>query len=89
MILLFRQSNPNPDVTSNDNWVSGRTEAEALSKAAKRFKVTEAEITLSQDEDVLDTWFVIIFQQKNMFFPFPRELSCARSKTQKSLIAKR
>ncbi|XP_064649994.1 valine--tRNA ligase-like [Lineus longissimus] len=38
-------------------WVSGRTEAEALEKAAKRFNVPAEKISLHQDEDVLDTWF--------------------------------
>jgi len=38
-------------------WVSGRTEAEARSKAASRFSVSESSISLRQDEDVLDTWF--------------------------------
>eukprot|EP00730_Choanoeca_flexa_P002357 TRINITY_DN11021_c0_g1_i1.p1 TRINITY_DN11021_c0_g1~~TRINITY_DN11021_c0_g1_i1.p1 ORF type:complete len:1070 (+),score=320.61 TRINITY_DN11021_c0_g1_i1:39-3248(+) len=41
----------------NKYWVSAHTEAEALSKAAKRFDVAEAKISLKQDEDVLDTWF--------------------------------
>ena len=54
--LVKTKANPNPDVTSNDNYVSGRTEAEARAKAAKRLKVKESEITLEQDEDVLDTW---------------------------------
>ena len=47
----------NPDPTSNDNWVSGRTEDEARKKAAQRLKVKESEVILEQDEDVLDTWF--------------------------------
>ena len=38
-------------------WVSGRTEEEARSKAAKLLKVAEKEIVLNQDPDVLDTWF--------------------------------
>lgn len=38
-------------------WVSGRTETEARSKAAKLLKVAETEIVLNQDPDVLDTWF--------------------------------
>jgi valyl-tRNA synthetase len=37
--------------------VSGRTEEEALEKAAKRFNVPAEKISLHQDEDVLDTWF--------------------------------
>merc|ERR1712106_767601 len=45
------------DATDNKYWVSGRTEEEAKSKAAARFKVKEDKITLTQDPDVLDTWF--------------------------------
>lgn len=41
----------------NRHWVSGRDEAEARSKAAALFGVPEEQITLKQDEDVLDTWF--------------------------------
>jgi len=48
---------PAPDSTDNDYWVSGRSEKEALSKAAARFKVSEDQIELKQDPDVLDTWF--------------------------------
>jgi len=47
----------NADSTDEAYWVSGRSEAEAKSKAAKRFKVPETEVTLEQDPDVLDTWF--------------------------------
>lgn len=38
-------------------WISGRTEEEARSKAAKQFKVAPEKVSLKQDEDVLDTWF--------------------------------
>lgn len=37
--------------------MSGRTEEEALEKAAKKFNVPKENIELRQDEDVLDTWF--------------------------------
>lgn len=43
--------------SDNDFWISGRSESEALSKAAAKFKVDPSKITLRQDEDVLDTWF--------------------------------
>ncbi|EGD82318.1 valyl-tRNA synthetase 2 [Salpingoeca rosetta] len=48
-----------PKGTSDDNkyWVSGHDEDEARAKAAKRFGVDPSKITLTQDEDVLDTWF--------------------------------
>jgi valyl-tRNA synthetase len=40
------------------NWVSGRSEEEALERAQKRFpSVNPSDIILHQDEDVLDTWF--------------------------------
>ncbi|SPP72882.1 blast:Valine--tRNA ligase [Drosophila guanche] len=38
-------------------WIVARSEAEALAKAAERFKVDASKIVLKQDEDVLDTWF--------------------------------
>jgi len=41
----------------DETWVSGRTEQEARSKAAKKLGVPEADVILSQDPDVLDTWF--------------------------------
>eukprot|EP01064_Diplonema_japonicum_P017895 TRINITY_DN2633_c0_g2_i1.p1 TRINITY_DN2633_c0_g2~~TRINITY_DN2633_c0_g2_i1.p1 ORF type:complete len:1060 (+),score=350.39 TRINITY_DN2633_c0_g2_i1:47-3226(+) len=43
-----------------DAWVSGRNEEEAKNKAIARFKLSAeqaAKLKLSQDEDVLDTWF--------------------------------
>ncbi|CAG0891729.1 unnamed protein product, partial [Cyprideis torosa] len=47
--------------TSEDHWVSGRTEAAALEKAAAQFGLSLEEaktrLKLEQDEDVLDTWF--------------------------------
>ena len=40
-----------------ETWVSGRTEAEARTKAAKLMKAKEEDVLLNQDPDVLDTWF--------------------------------
>ena len=45
------------DPEKNENWVSGRTIEEAKNKAVKTFGVEANKITLTQDEDVLDTWF--------------------------------
>ncbi|EFX70461.1 hypothetical protein DAPPUDRAFT_217307 [Daphnia pulex] len=52
------------DEADNEFWVSGRTEAEARTNAAKRFNVPEEKIILKQDQDVLDTWF------SSALFPF-------------------
>ncbi|XP_014283591.1 valine--tRNA ligase isoform X1 [Halyomorpha halys] len=41
----------------DDRWISGRSESEARTKAAKKFNVTEDIVDLKQDDDVLDTWF--------------------------------
>lgn len=38
-------------------WVSAHTEEEALAKAAVKFQVGKDEISLTRDDDVLDTWF--------------------------------
>ncbi|KAG8190395.1 hypothetical protein JTE90_022038 [Oedothorax gibbosus] len=43
--------------SENERWISGRTEAEAREKAAKKFGVPLEDVSLKQDEDVLDTWF--------------------------------
>nr|CAD7454031.1 unnamed protein product [Timema tahoe] len=48
----------------NEYWVSGRSEEEALEKAAKKFNVPRSKIKLTQDGDVLDTWF------SSSLFPF-------------------
>lgn len=52
----------NPEIppgkkTDGNYWVSGRDLKEARAKAAARFKVSEEELSLEQDHDVLDTWF--------------------------------
>lgn len=47
-------------VEDQDSWVVGRSDEEAMENAKKKFcvnGVTEDQITISQDEDVLDTWF--------------------------------
>jgi valyl-tRNA synthetase len=41
----------------SDNWVVARSEAEAAEIAARRFGVPVGDISLRQDDDVLDTWF--------------------------------
>ncbi|XP_067941073.1 valine--tRNA ligase-like isoform X2 [Watersipora subatra] len=48
---------PKAESSDNQYWVSGRDHAEALQKAVEKFQVTADDITLTQDEDVLDTWF--------------------------------
>ncbi|XP_064457490.1 valine--tRNA ligase-like [Ornithodoros turicata] len=60
------ESQPAPPgaASSNDYWVSGRTKEEAAEKAAKKFGVPVEKVTLTQDEDVLDTWF------SSALFPF-------------------
>ena len=42
---------------ADEHWISGRNEEEARLKAAKKFNVQPDDIELTQDEDVLDTWF--------------------------------
>jgi valyl-tRNA synthetase len=45
------------NIENNNRWFIGRTEGEARSKAAAALNVPESDISLAQDEDVLDTWF--------------------------------
>lgn len=47
----------NPDTCNNDHWVAARSYEEALEKASKKYNCDKSKITLTQDEDVLDTWF--------------------------------
>lgn len=42
---------------NDEYWIVGRSEAEARQKAAKKFNVDEKLVVLTQDADVLDTWF--------------------------------
>jgi hypothetical protein len=42
------QGQPDLDPTDNKSWVSGRSEEEALSKAAKAFGVSASQISLKQ-----------------------------------------
>ena len=59
-----------PDKNNSEHWVVGRDEAEARKNAAAKFGVPEAQITLAQDEDVLDTWFSSgIFPMSTMGWP--------------------
>jgi valyl-tRNA synthetase len=42
----------------DDNyWISAHSYEDALDKAVQRFKISKDKIRLTQDEDVLDTWF--------------------------------
>jgi len=52
------------DRNNADCWVAARDEDEARRVATERFGVAASEITLEQDEDVLDTWF------SSALFPF-------------------
>lgn len=51
------EGKPRGDDLAADNWVVARTPADAKKIAAARFGVEESAINLTQDPDVLDTWF--------------------------------
>jgi len=46
-----------PDNCNNDHWVAAKSMEEGLEKASKKWNVNKDKITLTQDADVLDTWF--------------------------------
>ena len=47
-----------PETHNNDHWVAANDEVEAIEKAMKKFNITDkSKIKVTQDEDVLDTWF--------------------------------
>lgn len=56
-LVSFKDATTPLSEENEDRWIVARNEAEALQKAAKKFNVPEASISLQQDEDVLDTWF--------------------------------
>eukprot|EP00761_Pharyngomonas_kirbyi_P014295 gb/GECH01014325.1/.p1 GENE.gb/GECH01014325.1/~~gb/GECH01014325.1/.p1 ORF type:complete len:972 (+),score=309.36 gb/GECH01014325.1/:1-2916(+) len=45
------------DALNSQYWVASRSEEEAIDKAAKKFNVDPSKVKVSQDEDVLDTWY--------------------------------
>ena len=53
-----------PDETISESWVVGRDLEEATVKAEKQFGKSRDELELSQDTDVLDTWY------SSALFPF-------------------
>ncbi|CAH0715283.1 unnamed protein product, partial [Brenthis ino] len=55
-IPAYRVALP-PSEKEEERWVSAHSEEEALSKAVAKFGVSSADIKLTRDEDVLDTWF--------------------------------
>ncbi|KAJ0055151.1 hypothetical protein NL108_011177, partial [Boleophthalmus pectinirostris] len=55
-IPAYRVELPNASDT-NEQWVWGRSEDEARHRASVKYGVTPESISLTQDPDVLDTWF--------------------------------
>jgi len=45
------------DMKNNDRWIVARNEEEAMKKAETLLQKPSTSITLTRDEDVLDTWF--------------------------------
>ncbi|XP_062865966.1 valine--tRNA ligase, mitochondrial [Trichomycterus rosablanca] len=56
-IPAYRVTLPDSDATQEEQWVWGRSETEARERAAAKFGVNPNAIILTQDPDVLDTWF--------------------------------
>ncbi|XP_043073939.1 valine--tRNA ligase, mitochondrial-like, partial [Puntigrus tetrazona] len=56
-IPAYRVTVDNSKDTEEEQWVWGRSAAEARQRAAVKFGVNPDAITLTQDPDVLDTWF--------------------------------
>uniref|UniRef100_A0A8C9U3V5 Valine--tRNA ligase, mitochondrial n=1 Tax=Scleropages formosus TaxID=113540 RepID=A0A8C9U3V5_SCLFO len=63
-IPAYRVSFPGSTDADTEQWVWGKSEAEASERAAAKFGVTPDAITLTRDPDVLDTWF------SSALFPF-------------------
>ncbi|XP_072331843.1 valine--tRNA ligase isoform X2 [Scyliorhinus torazame] len=56
-VTVSDPSVPAGEDADGNYWVSGQTQEIARQKAAKKFNVSPDQISLRQDEDVLDTWF--------------------------------
>uniref|UniRef100_A0AAR2LJX7 Valine--tRNA ligase, mitochondrial n=1 Tax=Pygocentrus nattereri TaxID=42514 RepID=A0AAR2LJX7_PYGNA len=56
-IPAYRVTLPESGNTQEEQWVWGRSEAEARERAAAKFGVSPTALILTQDPDVLDTWF--------------------------------
>ena len=56
-LVKVKNTGREPDEKEEGDWVVGRNLEEATKKAEEKFKTTRDNLELSQDEDVLDTWF--------------------------------
>uniref|UniRef100_A0A7N6FDZ8 Valine--tRNA ligase, mitochondrial n=1 Tax=Anabas testudineus TaxID=64144 RepID=A0A7N6FDZ8_ANATE len=56
-IPAYRVELPNSTDNPEEQWVWGRSEDEARHRAAAKYGLKAEDITLTQDPDVLDTWF--------------------------------
>ncbi|VDP16272.1 unnamed protein product [Schistosoma margrebowiei] len=63
-IPAYHVSIRRPGPTDHNSWVVGHTIEEALQKACDKFHCSPDNLTLNQDNDVLDTWF------SSQLFPF-------------------
>uniref|UniRef100_A0A4W4GSG5 Valine--tRNA ligase n=1 Tax=Electrophorus electricus TaxID=8005 RepID=A0A4W4GSG5_ELEEL len=63
-IPAYRVSFPDSDDTQEEKWVCASSDAQARERAAIKFGVSPDAMTLTQDPDVLDTWF------SSALFPF-------------------
>ena len=55
--LVNKNGAPPANTSDPNNWVVARTEAEAMEKAVEKTGMPAESLTLTQDPDVLDTWF--------------------------------
>ncbi|XP_032392086.1 valine--tRNA ligase, mitochondrial [Etheostoma spectabile] len=56
-IPAYRVELPNSADKQEEHWVWGQSEDQARQRAAVRYGVKPEDVTLTQDPDVLDTWF--------------------------------
>ncbi|KAM9738210.1 valine--tRNA ligase, mitochondrial isoform 2-T2 [Menidia menidia] len=56
-IPAYRVELPNSTTELQDEWVWGQSEDEARRRAADKYGVKPEDVSLTQDPDVLDTWF--------------------------------
>ena len=57
-LVTIKEILNNPDPSNNDHWIAAKSEEEAINKVKIKWNVKdELDISVKQDEDVLDTWF--------------------------------
>ena len=56
-LVKIKSSGKNPNPNDGKDWIVARTKEDAIEKLVAKHGVSKEDIELTQDEDVLDTWY--------------------------------